>query len=47
MATAIWTIFAVGTLAGIFAGCVIAVTAGIRLFENRKARRLAKPVTQG
>jgi hypothetical protein len=43
MATAIWTIFAVGAMAGIFAGCVIVVTVGIRLFENRRLKRLEKP----
>ena len=44
MATAIWTTFAVGIMIGIFAGCVIVVAAGIRLFENHRAKRRPKSV---
>ena len=42
MATAVWTVFAVGAMVGIFAGCVIAVTAGVRVLEHAVARRRAK-----
>ncbi|HTR58744.1 MAG TPA: hypothetical protein VMM27_11260 [Casimicrobiaceae bacterium] len=39
MLTALWTLFAVAVMAGVFAGCVIVVATGIRLFENWLARR--------
>jgi hypothetical protein len=42
MATAIWTIFAVGIMIGIFAACVIVVAAGTRLLENRLEKRRRK-----
>jgi hypothetical protein len=42
MLTALWTVFAVAVMAGVFAGCVIVVTIGIRLFENWLARRQQK-----
>jgi hypothetical protein len=42
MSTAVWTVFAVGAMVAIFAGCVIAVAAGVRVLENLLARRRAK-----
>ena len=43
MAAALWAVFAVATMIGIFAGCVIGVVVGIRLLENaREKRRLRK-----
>ncbi|MGZ5165760.1 MAG: hypothetical protein ACXWCQ_35140 [Burkholderiales bacterium] len=42
MSTAIWTVFAVGAMVGIFAACVIVVVAGVRVFENARAKRRAK-----
>jgi len=38
MSTAVWTVFAVGVMIAIFAGCVIAVTAGVRALENARAK---------
>jgi hypothetical protein len=43
MATVIWTTFAVSILIATFAGCVIVVAAGIRFFENHRAKRLRSP----
>ena len=42
MATAVWTVFAVGAMVGIFAGCVVAVVVGVRVLEGAVARRRAK-----
>jgi len=42
MATAIWTVFAVAVMVGIFACCVIVVAAALRLFENARAKRREK-----
>jgi hypothetical protein len=42
MGTAVWTVFAVGAMVGLFAGCVIAVAAGVRVLEHALARRRAK-----
>ncbi len=38
MSTAIWTVFAVGAMIAIFAGCVIVVTAGVRVLERARAK---------
>jgi hypothetical protein len=43
MATAVWTMFAVAAMVGIFAGCVVFVTAGVRVFEHVRAKRHEKP----
>lgn len=42
MATAVWTIFAVTVMVGIFAGCVIVVVAGIRMLEIAREKRRRK-----
>jgi len=42
MATAVWTIFAVTVMVGIFAGCVIVVVAGIRMLEIAREKRKRK-----
>ena len=42
MSTAIWTVFAVAAMVGIFGACVIAVTAGVRVLEGVFARRRQK-----
>jgi len=42
MSTAVWTVFAVAAMVGIFAGCVVVVTAGVRVLENALARRRQK-----
>jgi small basic protein len=34
--------FAVATMVGIFASCVIVVAAGVRVFENARAKRRRK-----
>ena len=39
MATAVWTVFAVAVMIGIFAACVAVVAAGVRLFERALAKR--------
>ena len=39
MSTAVWTVFAVGALVGIFAGCVFVVTTGVRLLESAFEKR--------
>jgi hypothetical protein len=39
MSTAVWTVFAVGAMVGIFAACVIMVAAGVRLLETVLAKR--------
>jgi hypothetical protein len=39
MLIGLWTLFAMAVMAGVFAGCVIAVVTGIRLFESWLARR--------
>ena len=44
MVTIIWTTFAVGIMIAIFASCVIVVAAGIRFFENHRAKRHRSPV---
>jgi len=43
MSTAVWTVFAVGAMVAIFAGCVVAVVAGVRVLETVVARRRRKP----
>ncbi|MBL0143358.1 MAG: hypothetical protein IPP91_14925 [Betaproteobacteria bacterium] len=45
MATAIWTVLAVGALGGIFATCVVVVVAGVRMLENALAKRRQNPAT--
>jgi len=42
MLTAIWTLFAVAVMVGVFAACVIVVAAGIRMFEDWHAKRVRK-----
>jgi len=42
MSTAVWTVFAVTAMAGLFAGCVVVVVAGIRLLEAARAKRHRK-----
>jgi len=44
MAAAAWMVFAVATMVGIFAGCVIAVVVGIRMFEAVREKRRLKRV---
>ena len=44
MPTAVWTVFAVAGMIGIFAGCVILVVAGIRVLEAARAKRRTKEV---
>lgn len=39
MEKAIWTVLAVGALAGIFAACVFVVTVGVRWLEGLRAKR--------
>ena len=39
MSTAVWTVFAVGAMVGIFAGCVVVVVVGVRALENALAKR--------
>jgi hypothetical protein len=39
MATAIWTTFAVAAMVAIFAACVAAVSIGLRLYEQMRAKR--------
>ena len=42
MSTAVWTVFAVGAMVGIFAGCVIVVATGVRMLEGVMAKRRQK-----
>ena len=42
MAAAVWMMFAVAVLVGIFAGCVIVVVAGIRMLEIAREKRRRK-----
>ncbi len=42
MATAIWTVFAVAVLIGVFAGCVVVVATGVRLLEGALEKRRRK-----
>jgi hypothetical protein len=42
MSTAVWTVFAVAAMAGIFAGCVVVVAAGVRVLENAIVKRRQK-----
>ena len=42
MSTAVWTVFAVGAMVGIFAACVVAVAVGVRLIESALAKRRMK-----
>ena len=42
VATAVWVVFAVAAMVAIFAGCVIVVAAGLRLFENARTKRREK-----
>lgn len=39
MSTAVWTVFAVGAMVGIFAGCVFVVATGVRLLESACKKR--------
>jgi len=42
MLTALWTLFAVAVMVGVFAGCVIVVAAGIRVLEGWVSTRQQK-----
>jgi uncharacterized membrane protein len=42
MSAAVWMVLAVGTMLGIFVGCVAAVVLGVRLLEHWLARHRAK-----
>jgi hypothetical protein len=42
MSTAIWTVLAVGAMIGMFAACVVVVTAGVRMLEGAVAKRREK-----
>jgi Flp pilus assembly protein TadB len=42
METAIWTVLAVGVMLGMFATCIVVVTAGVRWLENGLAKRRQK-----
>jgi hypothetical protein len=42
MSTAVWTVFAVGSMVGIFAACVIAVAVGVRMLERALGKRRKK-----
>lgn len=42
MSTAVWTVFAVGAMVGIFAACVVAVVVGVRLLERIVVKRREK-----
>jgi hypothetical protein len=42
MAAAVWMVFAVAGMIGIFAGCVVAVVAGIRVLEAAREKQRRK-----
>jgi hypothetical protein len=42
MSTAVWTIFAVATMIGIFAACTAAVAVGVRAIERALAKHRAR-----
>jgi hypothetical protein len=42
MATAVWTVFAVAVMVGIFIGCVLFVAGGLRVVERALAKRREK-----
>jgi len=42
MSTAVWMVFAVGAMVGIFAACVVAVAAGVRVLESALIKRRRK-----
>ena len=39
MATAVWTVFAVAAMVGIFTSCVVVVATGVRIYERARAKR--------
>jgi putative Ca2+/H+ antiporter (TMEM165/GDT1 family) len=39
LADAIWMVFAIGAMVGMFAACILAVTIGVRFLENALERR--------
>jgi chloramphenicol 3-O-phosphotransferase len=39
MAAVIWMILAIGTMAAVFAGCVVVVAVGVRVLEDVLAKR--------
>jgi putative Ca2+/H+ antiporter (TMEM165/GDT1 family) len=43
MSTAVWTVFAVGAMIGMFAACVVAVVAGVRVLEGFVEKRRRGP----
>ncbi len=43
MSTAIWTLFAVMGMVGIFVACVVAVVVGVRVLESVLAKRSRMP----
>ena len=47
MATVVWTVFAVGIMIGIFAGCVFVVAAGARFLEDTLAKRRQRSLARG
>ena len=42
MATAVWTVFAVATMIGIFAACAVAVVIGVRVIEHSLTKHRAR-----
>ena len=42
MATAVWTVFAVAVMVGIFIGCVLVVAGGLRVAEKALAKHREK-----
>jgi hypothetical protein len=42
MSTAVWTVFAVAAMVGLFAGCVLVVVVGVRMLENVLEKRRQK-----
>jgi hypothetical protein len=42
MGTVAWTVFAVATMIGIFAGCTAAVVIGVRVIERALAKHREK-----
>jgi len=39
MSTAVWTVFAVGAMIGMFAACVVVVVVGVRVLEGVLEKR--------
>ena len=47
MATTVWMVLAVTAMVAIFVGCVVVVTAALRVVENARARRGGSGVAGG